>query len=590
MNLITTILIVSITVIGLVYGHLTRSSLAENVFLPKESSSDPYENRYVQTIFRMNKKELMQIPKLDDEVFLFNLERNIDDMTSLVVIKDVSMIFDDKLDEQLLSQRDIEEKWEDLVVAGPITVNYISNLMLVASRRDFALVRPTPDYVYTHMKYPNSFRATLVQVANEMYAAFLGAHTNMDRIQTNMQQIPNHLKTALKLLTSASPRLIKALLPLTLSSIERIASQSVESANSTFQSYTKLSGLLGEITAVTKYTQNSTELVLGTINDTWNNSTKEQELLNSQLEWIRQEFETAREALQKAQKEYHDAYHAIPGRRKRFLGSVGNFFGGIFSSVVNVIGGALNTVGCIFASCSGKPNNLAFENAKAKAELAYKHLQEAQAIYDTWYAKMLEKQNTLTATIIQLSQLDMDKVDHQTIIDILVKAAKEIGHIQEQWNHMIRFFSKISIQAEQTQETILFEFVAVIEATEMISGYLDDADREFYVTLLLQTADDIDRGAHLLYIMSKTYYDVSAKYMMNQIAGISGLLVTQTNEERENRMKQIAQETLSTSAKVSRMALERRQQYEQRNKERQDVYQQFIQEASLNEFQSSIGK
>ncbi|CAF1584554.1 unnamed protein product [Rotaria magnacalcarata] len=590
MNLITTILIVSITVIGLVYGHLTRSSLAENVFLPKESSSDPYEDLYVQTIFQMNKKELMQIPKLDDEVFLFNLERNIDDMTGLVVIKDASMIFDDKLDEQLLSQRDIEEKWEDLVVAGPITVNYISNLMLVASRRDFALVSPTPDHVYTYIKYPNSFRATLVQVANEMYTAFLSAHTNMDRIQTNIQQIPNHLKTAIKLLTSASPRLIQTILPLTLGSIKRIASQSVESANSTIHSYRKLVGLLDEITAITLGTQGSSEVELETINDLLTNSTKEQELLNSQLELIRQQYETAREALQKAQKEYHDAYHAIPGRRKRFFGSVGNFFGGIISGVGNFIGGALNAVGCIFASCSGKPVSSTFENATAKAELAYTRLQEAQAIYDTWYAKMLEKQNKLTATIIQLSQLDMGKVDHQTIIDILVSATKEVIHIQKQWDKMIRFFSKLSIQAEHTQETILFEFIDVIEATEMISGDLDDADREFYVTLLLQTADEIDRGAHLLYIMSKTYYDISTKYMMNQIAGISGLLLTQTNEERENQMKQIAQETLSTSAKVSRMALERRQQYEQRNKERQDAYQQFIQEASLNEFQPSIGK
>ncbi|CAF1402853.1 unnamed protein product [Rotaria sordida] len=386
MSLITAALLLFTIIVGIVECHFTSPSLAENIFLPKDIRSDPYEDNYVQTIFRMNKKELMAIPKLDDDVFLYNLERNIDDIPTLLVTR-TSTIFDDKLDDQLVSQRDIEEKWEDLVVAGPITVNYLSNLMIVASKKDFALVLPTPNYIY-----------------------------------------------------------------------------------------------------------------------------------------------------------------------------------------------------------NGEVDNTAFENAKKKAELALQRLKEAQGIYDQWYAKMLEKQNKLTGIIFQLSQLDMNTVDHQTVINILVSATKEVIHIQEQWDKMIRFFAKLSMQAEHTQQTILFEFIAVIQAADLASGMLDDADREFYVMLLLETANEIDRGAHLLYIMSKTYYDVSYQYMMSQIAGISRLILTQTNQERESLMKQIAQDTLSASARVSRMALERRQQYEQRNQERQEVYERFIQQATLEELQSTIGK
>jgi hypothetical protein len=191
---------------------------------------------------------------------------------------------------------------------------------------------------------------------------------------------------------------------------------------------------------------------------------------------------------------------------------------------------------------------------------------------------------------MQMSQLEMDKINPQAIIDILVKATKEIIHIQTQWDKLIRFFSKLSIMAESTEETVLFEFIAVIDAMQLINGVLDDADREFYVSLLLDTADEIDRGAHLLYIMSKTYYDISSQYMVNQIAGISGLLLLQTNSERESYMKQLAQDTLSTSSKVSRMALERKQQYEQRNKARQDEYERFIQQTTLADLGSSVGK
>jgi hypothetical protein len=191
---------------------------------------------------------------------------------------------------------------------------------------------------------------------------------------------------------------------------------------------------------------------------------------------------------------------------------------------------------------------------------------------------------------MQMSQLEMDKINPQAIIDILVKATKEIIHIQTQWDKLIRFFSKLSIMAESTEETVLFEFIAVIDAMQLINGVLDDADREFYVSLLLDTADEIDRGAHLLYIMSKTYYDISSQYMVNQIAGISGLLLLQTNSERDSYLKQLAQDTLSTSSKVSRMALERKQQYEQRNKARQDEYERFIQQTTLADLGSSVGK
>ncbi|CAF0999344.1 unnamed protein product [Rotaria sordida] len=78
--------------------------------------------------------------------------------------------------------------------------------------------------------------------------------------------------------------------------------------------------------------------------------------------------------------------------------------------------------------------------------------------------------------------------------------------------------------------------------------------------------------------------------MLNQIAGISGLSVTQTDSEREAKLKMLAQETLSTSAKVSRMALERKQQYKQRNHARQEEYNRFIQQITLNELESGVGK
>ena len=502
----------------------------------------------------------------------------------LIAMRNLTVLDDKKQDEQLLSQRAIEETWEELVVAGPITVNYIGNLMVLSSKQDFAFAPSNPDHVYQHIKYPNSFRTTLVQIANQIYNVFMGAHNNMDRIQLNMQQIPKHLKTVLQLLTSASPRLIQSMLPTALGNIERIAKQCADSANSTMKNYESVTLLLQEVAEAAIDSYGSNNASLADIDILVNNSLEEQHLLNTQLEDIRKQYEDAKSNLQKAREDYYNAYHAIPTRPTRI-------FGTFVAGVAGIVGGAL---GSLFSSGGSRPpppiDNTAFQNAKETAELALKNLQEAEAKYDEWYLRMLQKQNKLTAIIMQMSQLHMDTTDYKTTIDILLSATKEISEIQQQWTNMTRFFSILSMRAEATRETILHEFINTIKNVTLSNGLLDDADREFFVLQMLDTADEIEQGAHLLYIMAQTYYDVSNRYILNQISGIAGLAIIQTDSERQARMTQLAQDTLSTSAKVSRMTLERKQQYEQRNQARQDEYKRFIQQITLEELGSSVGK
>lgn len=78
--------------------------------------------------------------------------------------------------------------------------------------------------------------------------------------------------------------------------------------------------------------------------------------------------------------------------------------------------------------------------------------------------------------------------------------------------------------------------------------------------------------------------------MINQISEMAGLVVTQTDFERQNRLKKLAQDMLDTSGKVSRMALEGKQQYEQGNQARQQGYERYLQQVTLNELTPSIGK
>ncbi|CAF3627324.1 unnamed protein product [Adineta steineri] len=496
-----------------------------------------------------------------------------------------AIVFDDKkLDEELVLQRGIEESWEELVVAGPIAVNYIGNLMILSSKQDFPFRPSNPAHVYQHIQYPKSFRTTLVQIAHRIYNVFMNAHSNMDRIQLNIQQIPKYLKTILQLLTSASPNLIQSMLPGVLGNIERIAKLCADAANSTMKNYESATRLLQEVAEVTIDSYGSNTASLTNITILVNSSLGEQNLMNNQLENIRKQYENTKGILQKAREDYYNAYHAIPVRPKRFFGVI----------AAGLIGGLVGSaLGGLFGGNKPPPSsidNIAFQNAKEKAELALKNLQEAEKQYDQWYSLMLEKQNKLAGIIIQMSQLQMSQTDYKTTIDILVRSVKEIGDIQTQWGRMTRFFSILAMRAEATRETILHEFVDTIKHVTLSDGVLDDADREFFVLQMRDAADEIEQAAHLLYIMSKTYYDVSNQYMMGQVAGISRLAVIQTDSERQTYMAQLAQDTLSTSAKVSRMVLERKQNYEQRNQARQYQLKQFIQQSTSKGLESNIGK
>ncbi|CAF4356254.1 unnamed protein product, partial [Adineta steineri] len=138
----------------------------------------------------MDEVALLHIPKLSDDKFLSKINEDVDetfsDMTSLIMTSKATVFDDKKLDEELILQRGIEESWEELVVAGPIVVNYIGNLMILSSKQDFPFRPSNPAHVYQHIQYPKSFRTTLVQIAHRIYNVFMNAHSNMDRIQLNI--------------------------------------------------------------------------------------------------------------------------------------------------------------------------------------------------------------------------------------------------------------------------------------------------------------------------------------------------------------------------------------------------------------------
>ena len=69
-------------------------------------------------------------------------------------------------DSALVSQSNMDLPWERFIINGPSTVSLLGQLMVVSSKLDFSFREYQADYNFVYMRYPNSFRATLVQIAN----------------------------------------------------------------------------------------------------------------------------------------------------------------------------------------------------------------------------------------------------------------------------------------------------------------------------------------------------------------------------------------------------------------------------------------
>jgi hypothetical protein len=71
-------LLLFLLMVGGIVECTVMSPLTENVYL---TTNDPFEDVYVRTILRMDRTTVTKLPILNDDIFLFNLNHSIDDMT-----------------------------------------------------------------------------------------------------------------------------------------------------------------------------------------------------------------------------------------------------------------------------------------------------------------------------------------------------------------------------------------------------------------------------------------------------------------------------------------------------------------------------
>ncbi|XP_062842942.1 uncharacterized protein LOC134301931 [Trichomycterus rosablanca] len=137
--------------------------------------------------------------------------------------------------------------WEEYLAPAPLSIAILGELVFISSKVDFSINKNPPKNGYQYIKYPDSFRACLMQVCNSGWWAFNEAHKNMDQIRLNTLTVPDYMKTAVKILFQGNDEVVQAHLPDQLESIRLVADDCLDLANATEKRFTDVINIIQEL-------------------------------------------------------------------------------------------------------------------------------------------------------------------------------------------------------------------------------------------------------------------------------------------------------------------------------------------------------
>ena len=137
--------------------------------------------------------------------------------------------------------------WDTFLTPAPLSIALLGQLILISSDADFSLQDKKDSIKFEFLKYPDSFRACLVQVSNRGWDAFNKAHTSMDQIRLYSNNVDKHVKTAVKFLITGSAEDVQSMVPDALKNIDVIADDCLELATSVEKEFVAVMKLIAEL-------------------------------------------------------------------------------------------------------------------------------------------------------------------------------------------------------------------------------------------------------------------------------------------------------------------------------------------------------
>ncbi|XP_065116847.1 uncharacterized protein [Paramisgurnus dabryanus] len=202
--------------------------------------------------------------------------------------------------------------WEEYLTPAPLSIAILGELVFISSATDFSINKNPPAGGYKHIRYPESFRACLMQVCNSGWWAFNEAHTSMDQIRLHTAQVPDYMKTAVKILFQGNDEVVQAHLPDQLNNIRHIADECLTLSTNTKERFMHVIEIIQELLEACV----NAEHFYGEEMEAIKKKIEESKLRKQSAEEAEERTKKAVNALEKelesAQENYHKAIASLP--------------------------------------------------------------------------------------------------------------------------------------------------------------------------------------------------------------------------------------------------------------------------------------
>jgi len=226
--------------------------------------------------------------------------------------------------------------WEEYLTPAPLSIAIMGELVFISSSTDFSINKNSPKDGYKFIKYPDSFRACLMQVCNSGWWAFNDAHTNMDQIRLHTAQVPDYMKTAVKILFQGDDEVVKAHLPDQLENIRVIADECLELSNATEKRFTDVINIIQELLEACVNAEHFYGEELSAITKKLEESELRKQSAEETKKKTEQMVNNMERKLDEAHESYKKAMDSLPGGWN-MIGM--DFVGGITQSITGLVNG-----------------------------------------------------------------------------------------------------------------------------------------------------------------------------------------------------------------------------------------------------------
>ena len=203
--------------------------------------------------------------------------------------------------------------WDTFLTPAPLSIALLGQLILISSDADFTLQDKKESIKFEFLKYPDSFRACLVQVSNRGWDAFNKAHTSMDQIRLYSSNVDKHVKTAVKFLIAGSAEDVQSMVPDALKNIEVIADDCLELATSVEKEFVAVMKLIAELLEACTRAKGQHEEDLKAAKIAHEVAEEHMKAVQAEKEDVLSRRNEMEKQMKEANEEFKDAIKSMPG-------------------------------------------------------------------------------------------------------------------------------------------------------------------------------------------------------------------------------------------------------------------------------------